>query len=891
MKTVAKEKKSFRREFFILLLTVSVLVITASIMSYHPDDYFGYKSDPEYYIRNWMGGIGVQVSNVFFQIFGKASYLLMVVIFALPLFILFASERLKKFSLRLSIGVFFITWAVAVFMSLIFNQVGTGGGGFMGGFFGKTAYRYTGYVGAYLLVAGLFVIGISKFTGAFTVSGIFKGVLKNIHVASQYEIDTEDISKFISKKTVALKGKIPAFITVISNGKKKNSGENPAAEEIAANQNNTENPASGLTQKTPGSNKETGKLETIGNEDWVNHYGENTIDELQKNFEYLKDKISSYCKPEENEESYQIISAGNIELVGEEEDFIDDVEEDNIEFIVDDEIYPLEKETFYSKPVPVVEEAELTEEEEIDIEISAEEVEFIQNNQDSIKKDWREKPVVKQPIMMPALQKEKPSRPFRGYKTPPLDILYFSEEMNLNDAREEINETAKRIMDTLREFKIELTRLTVCYRGPVLTRYEFETAPGIKMEKIERFSNNIAYSLASTKVRIIAPVPGKQAIGVEVPNKNRQDVLLGDILKTKEYKETKSRLPLALGKDISGKPIIADLASMPHLLIAGTTGSGKSVCINSLLFSLLYNKHPEDLRLILVDPKRVELKAFSDIPHLLTPIVTEPKYAAMALNWAVDEMERRYELLEEEGCRDIKSYNEKVDEQMKQGIIGLERLAYIVIVIDELADLMLIAKKEIENVVARLAAKSRAAGIHLIFATQSPRADIITGIIKANFQPRIAFAVATKMESRIVLDTSGAEKLLGKGDMLFYQPGFKELGAAIRIQGAYVSDKEVYKVTDFLRTTCEPYYVDEILEEPESENVMESLSPSDEPIYHEAVKIVVDDRKASASYLQRRLQIGYNRAARMIEYMESEGIVGKPQGSKPREVLIEYYPY
>jgi S-DNA-T family DNA segregation ATPase FtsK/SpoIIIE len=411
------------------------------------------------------------------------------------------------------------------------------------------------------------------------------------------------------------------------------------------------------------------------------------------------------------------------------------------------------------------------------------------------------------------------------------------------------------------------------------------------MKKIESLADNIAYSLAAKKVRVIAPIPGKQAIGVEVPNKKRNKVLLGDLLNTKGFNESKARLPIVLGKDISGKTIIADLQSMPHLLIAGTTGSGKSVCLNSILCSLLYQMRPEELRLILVDPKHVEMNAYSEIPHLLAPVVTEAKKAAMALNWAVDEMEKRYKILKEAGCKDIKGYNEKIDENNENDIALKHRLHYIVIIIDELADLMLIARKEIENAVTRLAAKARAAGIHLIFATQSPRADIITGIIKANFQPRIAFTVATKMESRIVLDGPGAEKLLGQGDMLFYQPGFVDAGAAVRLQGAFVSDKEVEKVTDYLRSTCDTDYVDEIYIEEESESVLEALSESDEPVYHEAVQIVVDEQKASASYLQRRLQIGYNRAARMIEYMESEGIVGPAQGSKPREVLIDVYPY
>lgn len=444
--------------------------------------------------------------------------------------------------------------------------------------------------------------------------------------------------------------------------------------------------------------------------------------------------------------------------------------------------------------------------------------------------------------------------------------------------------TINKLQQTLKDFSIEASVVDIS-RGPVITRYELQPSPGIRLNKIVNLSDNIAYELAADKIRIEAPIPGKSAVGIEVPNKNRQTVIFGDILFDEEFQKYQyMNLPLVFGKDISGNIKIADLTLMPHLLIAGSTGSGKSVCVNTLLCSLLYSKNPEEVKFILVDPKIVELKIYNDIPHLLSPVITEPSKAAQALKWALGEMEDRYRLLDRYSSRNIKSYNKKVSYMKQMGLVCDEKLPYIVIIVDELADLMMVASKEVEESIARLAAMSRAVGIHLILATQRPSVDVITGLIKANFPSRIAFQVSSKMESRIILDSNGAEKLLGAGDLLFSGTGYN---SAIRIQGAYLSEEEVMHITSYLRTKGKPDYVEDMFEE--EDNLGDTYNPDEEPLWEEAVAVIRADRKASASYLQRKMKIGYNRAARIIEMMEAEGLVGPAQGSKPREVLVDNY--
>lgn len=481
-----------------------------------------------------------------------------------------------------------------------------------------------------------------------------------------------------------------------------------------------------------------------------------------------------------------------------------------------------------------------------------------------------------------------------NWQLPSLDLLEKKESpANAGD----IKQNARIIQDTLHEFNIDV-EMEGANVGPKVTQYALRPPAGTKLSKITALETNIALNLAASSLRIEAPIPGQKAVGIEVPNKKAADVRLRGILESSSWQRAKEPLSIAIGKDISGKPFVGELNKMPHLLVAGQTGSGKSVMINTLLCSLLYRNAPSDLKLILVDPKQVEMAPYQDIPHLLTPVIVEPEKTMSALKWAVNEMERRYTLLADERVRDIKTYNERAKTKSKK--VGVEdengnvqqvdegTMPYIVIVIDEMADLMMVAKRDVESLIVRLAQKARAVGIHLVLATQRPSVDVITGLIKANVPARIAFTVASQTDSQTILDQAGAEKLLGQGDMLIKTASMPK---PKRVQGAWVMDSEVNKITDQLRMQAPPQYNDEIISQPVQLNgkggvVMDMASSSDDDMFNDAVRVVVEMRKASTSLLQRKLRIGYSRAARIIEEMEEQGIVGPQDGSRPREVLI-----
>ena len=445
---------------------------------------------------------------------------------------------------------------------------------------------------------------------------------------------------------------------------------------------------------------------------------------------------------------------------------------------------------------------------------------------------------------------------------------------------EETKQAGIILKETLNEFKIE-AEVTGIRKGPVITMFEILPAPGVKLNRIVTLQDNIALRLAAQSVRIVAPIPGKHAVGIEVPNKERAVVSFRELIEKDLPQFDKMKIPVVLGKDISGDAQLLDLATTPHLLIAGSTGSGKSVCVNSMILSILYKRSPKDVKMILIDPKIVELKLYNDIPHLLTPVITEPKKAFQALQYCLCEMERRYAMLDHMGVRDIATYNKRIKERQ----ICQEKMPYIVVIIDEFADLMATTGKELESTVARLAAMSRAVGIHLVLATQRPSIDVITGLIKANIPTRIAFMVASKTDSRIIIDQVGSEKLLGKGDML-YSSAIDPF--PVRIQGTFVTEDEVEKVVECVKAYGEPEYIDdEIFVEDEDDETSEPglFSEGADPLYDRALEIVIQAGKASASYIQRRLKIGYNRAARLVEEMEARGIVGPANGSKPREII------
>jgi len=463
----------------------------------------------------------------------------------------------------------------------------------------------------------------------------------------------------------------------------------------------------------------------------------------------------------------------------------------------------------------------------------------------------------------------------KPYKLPTLDLLKTPPPNEKGDIKEDLTENSRILEEILNDFDIAAKVIEV-NQGPVITRYELEPGVGVKIHRITSLADNIALAMKAESIRIVAPVPGKGTVGVEIPNLKRMMVFLRETLETKEYKDERSKLKLALGKDIAGAPVVADLGAMPHLLIAGATGSGKTVCVNSIISSLLFNATPEEVRFIMVDPKKVELAPFNNIPHLLCPVVTDYKKVPIALDWLVHEMEKRYELFASCGVRNIDFYNKKADQESWQP------LYYIVVIIDELADLMMVAQAEIESAITRLAQLSRAVGIHMILATQRPSVNVITGVIKANFPARISFKVASMVDSRTVIDTNGAEKLLGRGDMLVLEPGSDR---AVRAQGGLVFDEEIERVIEFIKSQREPDYVEEMMKVPKRGQGGAKFHKDE--IYEEAVKLVVENKQASVSLLQRKLGVGYTKAARLIDMMEDEGIVGPYQGSKPREVLVE----
>jgi len=465
------------------------------------------------------------------------------------------------------------------------------------------------------------------------------------------------------------------------------------------------------------------------------------------------------------------------------------------------------------------------------------------------------------------------------YQFPEISLLKQNiKGMLADEDREEIIENAKKLEDTLMSFGVEARVINVS-KGPSVTRYELQPKAGVKVSRIVSLSDDIALALAARGVRIEAPIPGKAAVGIEIPNRETTPVYLREVIEDVKFQNSTAKISVALGKDISGETIIGDLSKMPHVLIAGATGSGKSVCINSLIISILFKYDPEHVRLLMVDPKVVELNVYNGIPHLLIPVVTDPKKAAGALNWAVNEMTRRYQSFAEHGVRNIEGYNEMTKKKK-----DLKTIPYIVIIVDELADLMMVSANEVEDYIARLAQMARAAGMHLVIATQRPSVDIITGVIKANIPSRISFAVSSAIDSRTILDSGGAEKLLGKGDMLYYPVGEQK---PKRVQGAYISEEEVEAIVSRIKVTKDKLiYDEEIINHIERSKDVEGDDEQSDDLYEEAVKIVVENQQASTSFLQRKMRVGYNRAARIMDELEDKGIISGRDGSKPRQVLL-----
>ena len=539
----------------------------------------------------------------------------------------------------------------------------------------------------------------------------------------------------------------------------------------------------------------------------------------------------------------------------------------------DKEVIPKEKEE-KKKKSKIMPEDNIVTEDQINIKMANnnEEQTSLFKKQEEIKED-KSKEIL---TLEPALTVED-----ENYEFPPVEFLTPGKTAT-KMGKKAVTDTANKLQKTLYSFGVSAKVENVSV-GPTITRYELKPAEGVRVSKIANLTDDIALSLAAETIRIEAPIPGKQAVGIEIPNKEKEVVHLRDIIDSNEFKNAKSKLSFALGKNAAGEAIVTDIAKMPHVLIAGSTGSGKSVCINTLITSIIYKSKPSEVKLVMVDPKVVELSVYNGIPHLLIPVVTDPKKAAGALAWAVQEMVNRYHLFAEKNVRDIAGYNEALEKEGAEG-----KLPQIVIIIDELADLMMVAKNDVEDAICRLAQMARAAGMHLVIATQRPSVDVITGIIKANIASRISFAVTSQVDSRTILDSAGAEKLLGKGDMLFFPTGVLK---PIRIQGAFVSDSEVEKIVSFLKENGGPTYSEDVLEKIERANSTDKeLDEQDDdetdPFLMEAIDTVVDLGQASASFIQRRFKVGYARAGRIIDQMEARGIISGYEGSKPRQVLV-----
>lgn len=521
-------------------------------------------------------------------------------------------------------------------------------------------------------------------------------------------------------------------------------------------------------------------------------------------------------------------------------------------------------------------EDEIKEETSSDIEnyISENIIEEKKSQNKKVKLNNEEKEVINSEIEGSIQSKEE-----MPYFYPGLELLKLNKTLKGSDKKELI-ENASKLEEILSNFGVD-AKVTQVTKGPSVTRFELQPSPGVKVSKIVNLSDDIALGLAASGIRIEAPIPGKAAIGIEVPNSYQVSVFLREVLESNEFINSSKKLAFALGKDISGKCVVGDLSKMPHTLIAGATGSGKSVCINSLIISLLYKYNPNEVKLLMVDPKVVELNVYNGIPHLLIPVVTDPKKAAAALNWAVNEMTRRYKLFADMGVRNMESYNELIN----KGIIE-EKLPYIVIIVDELADLMMVCPNDVEDYIGRLAQMARAAGMHLVIATQRPSVDVITGVIKANIPSRISFAVSSQIDSRTILDSSGAEKLLGKGDMLYYPVGESK---PLRVQGCFISEEEVEKVISFIKSsqgtsTYEEDIIEHINNEAQS-STSENGDDADELI-NDAINAVIEYEQASTSFLQRKLRIGFNRASRIMDQLEERGIISEKDGSRPRKILI-----
>lgn len=856
------------REILIFLFASMVFVYVVSIFTFtphHPSLIY----EPSFNGTSLMGGFGAFIASFSFFLVGKASYFFTLPLFGLVLSLIFQKKQWIKPLAWSFLLIIILSGFYGLFSSP--NLIIRGGlvGNIMGNFF-KNLF---GYIGTTLVLFALHLIVLSKIAPLW----------------SQKIVD-----KVLKKPSLMPKKALPS--PKVENFDFNQNQQNIINEETQRAKNEEQQQQFSYRQFLAEENqkyeiKEIKKTEDfqekLNNEDF---YDFNEVEEPQHYLEnkeeenYVIKSKEILLNQEENPNYFDASKAKPVKTIENSLPNQDLIKKEKVEEITKEPT--LSSFHSYSHIITPSNLEDIVKENTFEtpslIEESKEETEEYDNNQDFITKDVLEEefPLKESDLNLPKKEessKSYPNPPYHNFHFPPLEILKHGDKQTTEDY-EKIEQTGYKLLSVLKEFNIE-ARISNMITGPVVTRYEIIPPKGLRVNKISALSDNIALGIAAyDKIRMEAPIPGKPAIGIEVPNHQRQIVTLRDLIENSSFKPKKMALPFALGTGISGKPFYTDISKIPHLLIAGSTGSGKSVCVNSLICSILYTKRPDEVKMILIDPKRVELKMYDDLPHLVTPVIKEPSQAILALNWAVNYMEERYKTLEQYNVRHILNYNDLREQEKKPP------LPYLVIVIDEFADLMMMGKKEIEDPIIRLAAMARAVGIHLVLATQRPSADVITGLIKANFPGRIAFKVTNKMESRIIMDVNGADSLLGKGDMLYASPS---MPAMKRIQSPFISDDEVYEITQFFKKRYKPNYWDEILEEEEITSELDPLDPSEEPLFNDAVEIILKEQKASASYLQRRMKIGYNRAARIVEMMEEMGIVGPGAGAKPREVLID----
>ncbi len=828
-------------------------------------------------IFGYGGSFGEVVRFLFFGLFGMIAYIIPFIAAALIFF--GAANNMSHAASKRITGFCLLVVSVCIFLSLLMSEGNLSGGisafndgvqnhwggGFIGGFFASIFVRFIGIVGAYIIDIALFIISLVMITG----------------FAALTELNSEERHAAIAEK----KKEKEMLLQMQAEQKAKEKGNVPAKEKKTAGRFSKK--ANGIDLH---STNVTSNLHSADSEDSIETESAKNVSEDMKELNiHMFDENTASSASDSNSSTQD--HSEHIQMEIPLEEFASEKRPLNIKPAADT----------VDKAPAVTETGSMDTDRLSDVRIHAQHLAEEENphaipnteDTDPLDKIRQEKEEALNP-------KPSPVKRSRGdYKFPSTELLSVPKHNNSGASRESLEETANKLESVLRNFGVNVT-VTDVSCGPAVTRFEIQPDVGVKVSRIVNLADDIKLNLAASDIRIEAPIPGKAAVGIEVPNKTTQMVAFRELVETREFQESKRKAPIAFaaGRDIAGHVVISDISKMPHLLIAGATGSGKSVCINTIIMSILYRAHPDDVKFIMIDPKVVELSVYNGIPHLLTDVVTDPKKAAGALQWAVKEMTNRYNKFAQAGVRDMKGYNAKIKNgKMKVHVNGQEmevdqpKLPQIVVIVDELADLMMVASSEVEEAICRLAQLARAAGIHLIIATQRPSVNVITGLIKANMPSRIAFSVTSGVDSRTILDMVGAEKLLGKGDMLYYPQGFTK---PLRVQGAFVSDDEVQKVVDFLRENNETDS-DEAMEiakqitESEGMIAIDGAPDADserDTYFADAGRLIVDKEKGSIGMLQRYFKIGFNRAARIMDQLEEAGVVGPEEGTKPRRVLM-----